>query len=100
MIQRFRENKPTSRQEREQRGKQDLWWVREESPAGKGNDARVGREHSVENDRLRFPIAGEKIRRSGVDKLMSRDIQSFMTSTAANRTDRSRKPPHVMPSPG
>lgn len=37
---------------------------------------------------------------SGVDKLMSRDIQSFMTSTAANRTDRSRKPLHVMPSPG
>ncbi|CAM9323629.1 unnamed protein product, partial [Ectocarpus sp. 6 AP-2014] len=63
MIQRFRENKPTSRQEREQRGKQDLWWVREESPAGKDDDERVVREHSVENDRLRFPIAGEKIRR-------------------------------------
>ncbi|CAM9314821.1 unnamed protein product [Ectocarpus sp. 12 AP-2014] len=100
MIQRFRENKPTSRQEREQRGKQDLWWVREESPAGKDDDARAVREHSVENDRLRFPVAGEKIRRSGVDKLMSRDIQSFMTSTAANRTDRSRKPPYVTPSPG
>ncbi|CAM9898127.1 unnamed protein product [Ectocarpus sp. 4 AP-2014] len=31
---------------------------------------------------------------------MSRDIQSFMTSTATKRTDRSRKPSHVMPSPG